>query len=32
VVLEEAETTLIIPPGWSARQGALGCVIAERQK
>jgi N-methylhydantoinase A len=30
VILEEAETTLVIPPGWSAATGKLGCVIARR--
>jgi N-methylhydantoinase A len=30
LVIEEAETTLIIPPGWNACLGALGCVIARR--
>jgi N-methylhydantoinase A len=32
VILEEAETTLVIPPGWTARLGALGCVVAQRDK
>jgi N-methylhydantoinase A len=31
VILEEAETTLIVPPGWTARVGELNCVFAERQ-
>ena len=30
VILEEAETTLVIPPGWQAALGALGCVVATR--
>jgi N-methylhydantoinase A len=29
-ILEEAETTLVIPPGWTASVGALGCVMAKR--
>jgi len=32
VILEEAETTLVIPPGWTARLDALGCVVAQRDK
>ena len=28
VILEERETTLVIPPGWSATVGPLGCVVA----
>ena len=32
IILEEAETTLVIPPGWTARLGALGCVIAQRDE
>lgn len=31
VILEEAETTLVVPPGWTARLGELNCVFAERQ-
>jgi N-methylhydantoinase A len=30
LIIEEPETTLIIPPGWNACLGALGCVIARR--
>jgi N-methylhydantoinase A len=30
VILEEAETTLVIPPAWSASLGAMGCVVARR--
>jgi N-methylhydantoinase A len=30
LILEEAETTLIIPPGWRASVGKLNCVIARR--
>ncbi len=32
LILEERETTLVIPPGWSASVGKLGCVIAKRDK
>ena len=32
VILEEAETTLVIPPGWTAELGKLGCVIARRPR
>jgi N-methylhydantoinase A len=31
-ILEEAETTLVIPPGWSAAAGKLGCVMARKVK
>ncbi len=31
VILEEAETTLVIPAGWSASLGPLGSVIARRK-
>lgn len=27
-VIEEAGTTLVIPPGWSAELGDLGCIVA----
>ena len=30
IILEEAETTLVIPPGWTVLVGELGCVIAKR--
>ena len=30
LILEEAETTLVIPPGWTAEAGKLGCVMARR--
>lgn len=30
VILEEAETTLVIPGGWQASVGPMGCIIAER--
>ena len=30
VILEEAETTLVIPPGWTAEVGKLGCVMARK--
>jgi N-methylhydantoinase A len=30
LILEEAETTLVIPPGWVAAIGELGCVMARR--
>jgi N-methylhydantoinase A len=31
-IIEEAETTLVIPPGWRARMDDLGSVIATRTK
>ena len=31
LILEEAETTLVIPPKWQVALGALGCVIATRK-
>jgi N-methylhydantoinase A len=30
LILEERETTLVIPPGWTAAPGPFGCVIATR--
>ena len=30
VILEESETTLVIPPGWTAEVGKLGCVMARK--
>jgi N-methylhydantoinase A len=30
LILEEAETTLVIPPGWMVAVGELGCVVATR--
>jgi N-methylhydantoinase A/oxoprolinase/acetone carboxylase beta subunit len=30
VILEEAETTLVIPSGWTAEVGKLGCVMARK--
>ncbi len=30
VILEEADTTLVIPPGWKAELGALGSIMATR--
>lgn len=30
LVIEERETTLIIPPGWVATPGDLGCIVATR--
>jgi N-methylhydantoinase A len=32
IIFEEAETTLVIPPGWTARLGTLGCIIAQRDE
>jgi N-methylhydantoinase A len=32
VILEEAETTLVIPPGWTAQVGKLGCVMAKKSR
>jgi len=32
IILEEAETTLVIPPGWRAELGQLGCVVAVRRE
>jgi N-methylhydantoinase A len=31
IILEENETTLVIPPGWTARLGELNCIFAERR-
>jgi N-methylhydantoinase A len=31
IILEEAETTLIIPAGWSVAVGPLGSIVAQRQ-
>jgi N-methylhydantoinase A len=31
VILEEPETTLVIPPGWTAAAGDLDCVVARRR-
>ena len=28
-IIDEVGTTLIIPPGWTARRGAFGCIIAQ---
>ena len=30
LIIEEAETTLVIPHGWTVRLGVLDSVIAER--
>jgi N-methylhydantoinase A len=30
LILEERETTLVIPPGWTAAMGTLGCIVATR--
>ena len=30
VILEEADTTLVIPPGWTAALGEMGAVVATR--
>jgi N-methylhydantoinase A len=30
LILEERETTLVIPPGWQVALGELGCVVATR--
>jgi N-methylhydantoinase A len=30
VIIEEAETTLVIPAGWTVSVGELGCVMARR--
>jgi N-methylhydantoinase A len=29
-IIEERETTIVLPPAWSATVDALGCVVAER--
>jgi N-methylhydantoinase A len=29
-LVEERETTIVIPPGWSARVGSIDCIIASR--
>ena len=31
LILEEAETTLVIPPKWQVALGALGSVVATRK-
>jgi N-methylhydantoinase A len=30
-IIEERETTIVIPPGWNAKVDAIGCVIAKRK-
>jgi N-methylhydantoinase A len=30
-IIEERETTIVLPPDWSARIDALGCVVAEKR-
>jgi N-methylhydantoinase A len=30
-ILEEPDTTLVIPPGWTASLGDMGCVVAQKQ-
>lgn len=30
-IIEERETTIVLPPGWIARVDAIGCVIATRE-
>jgi len=31
-IIEERETTIVIPPGWSATVDAFGCVVASLEK
>lgn len=31
LIIEERETTLVIPPRWTARSGPLGCIVATRE-
>ena len=31
-IIEERETTIVIPPGWSATVDAFGCVVATLEK
>jgi N-methylhydantoinase A len=31
-LVEERETTIVIPPGWSARVGTIDCIIASRDR
>jgi N-methylhydantoinase A len=31
VILEEADTTLVIPPGWTAALGEMGSIVATRR-
>ena len=30
-IIEERETTIVLPPGWDAQVDAIGCVIAKRR-
>jgi N-methylhydantoinase A len=30
-IIEERETTIVIPPGWDATVNAIGCVVAQRR-
>lgn len=30
-IVEERETTIVIPPGWDAKVDAIGCVVATRR-
>jgi N-methylhydantoinase A len=30
-IVEERETTIVIPPGWDANVDAIGCVVAKRR-
>jgi N-methylhydantoinase A len=29
-IIEERETTIVLPPGWTAEIDALGCIAAKR--
>jgi N-methylhydantoinase A len=31
-IVEERETTIVIPPQWSATVNAIGCVVATRRE
>jgi N-methylhydantoinase A len=31
-IIEERETTIVVPPGWSATVDGLGCIVAERKE
>ena len=30
-IIEERETTIVLPPGWSAVVDQIGCIVARRR-
>ena len=30
-IIEERETTVVLPPGWEARVDDIGCLVAKRR-